>query len=98
MSFEVSIHITSHCYISTVYFRFNLDTKLKGALTDKLSSCTMDEGACAKLTYGQQCGSSGNEQRTRMEWKNRETLAFRKRETHLSSNHVTKRLNETDTK
>ena len=50
MSFEISIHITSSCYITTVYFRINLNTKMEGAVTDKLSSCTMDEGACAELT------------------------------------------------
>lgn len=39
------------CYIMTAHFGVNLNTKMEGAFTDKLRSCTIDDGARAELTY-----------------------------------------------
>jgi len=35
----------------TAHFGVNLNTKVEGAFTDKLRSCTIDDGARAELTY-----------------------------------------------
>lgn len=74
MSFEISIHITSSCYIMFKLILKYTVVKMEGAVTDKLSSCTTDEGAWAELTRTVTVWKLAK--CSIVEWKNRETLAF----------------------
>lgn len=64
-------------------FGNNWSAKMEGASTDKLSSHTVDEGACAELTYAVWKQWQSAIQWSGVEWKSIETLTFQNQDTDI---------------